>query len=151
MQNKDKSTFLSSVLVKIVYVLIAVCCVFAPFMVKYYDDNIIAPQNMQSVFVPLLITLYTAVPPAVIALVCLDKLLGNIKKNQPFVGANVKYLRVISYCCFAESLVFLYFSILKPFAFVIVFVAAFIGLILRVVKNVFEQAVAMREENDFTI
>ena len=28
---------------------------------------------------------------------------------------------------------------------------AFMGLILRVVKNVFEQAVRIREENDFTI
>lgn len=151
MWSKDKSTFLSSVLIKIVYALIAACCVFAPFMVRYYDEHIVAAQNMQSVFVPLLITLYAAVPPAVIALICLDKLLGNIKKDKPFVSANVKYLRIISYCCFAESLVFLYFSTLKPFAFVIVFVAAFIGLILRVVKNVFEQAVAMREENDFTI
>ena len=138
-------------LVKIVYALIALCCAFAPFIVKYYDDNIVAAQNMQSVFVPLLITLYAAVPPAVIALICLDKLLNNIRKEQPLVSANVKYLRIISYCCFAESLVFVYFGLLKPFAFVIIFVAAFIGLILRVVKNVFEQAVAMREENDFTI
>lgn len=151
MQRKDKSTWFSIVLVKIVYGLVAVCCVFAPFMVKFYDENIIAAQNQPSVFVPLLITLYAAVPPAVIALICLDRLLGNIKKEQPFVFANVKYLRVISYCCFAEALVFIYFSVLKPFAFVIVFVAAFIGLILRVVKNVFEQAVAIREENDFTI
>lgn len=151
MWTKDKSAFLSSVLIKIVYAIIALCCVFAPFMVKYYDEYVAAVQNMQSVFVPLLVTLYAAVPPAVLALIRLDKMLGNIRKGEPFVTDNVKSLRIISYCCFAESLVFLYFSFLKPFAFVIVFVAAFIGLILRVVKNVFEQAVAMREENDFTI
>ena len=29
--------------------------------------------------------------------------------------------------------------------------AAFVGLILRVVKNVFEQAVTLKDENDFTI
>ena len=151
MWSKDKSAFLSSVLIKIVYGLIAACCVFAPFLAKYYDDNIIAAQNMPSVFLPLLITLYAAVPPAVLALFRLDRMLGNIRKGQPFISDNVKSLRIISYCCFAESLVFVYFSFLKPFALVIILAAAFIGLILRVVKNVFEQAVALREENDFTI
>ena len=36
-------------------------------------------------------------------------------------------------------------------ALVVMIACAFMGLILRVVKNVFEQAVALREENDFTI
>ena len=35
--------------------------------------------------------------------------------------------------------------------FVVVIAAAFFGLILRVIKNVFEQAIVIKEENDFTI
>ena len=31
------------------------------------------------------------------------------------------------------------------------FVAGFLGLVLRVVKNVIEEAVALKAENDFTI
>lgn len=148
--NNNKSVILTSALIKVVYVLAAVCCVMAPYMVEHYDRMIIA-KGETSVFAPLLITLYCAVPAAVIALICLDMLLKNIRKNQPFIHKNVSLLRIISYCCFAESLVFVYFSTLKPFALIVVIACAFMGLILRVIKNVFEQAVSMREENDFTI
>lgn len=148
--KKNESAILTSILIKIVYALAAVCCFMAPYMVEHYDRMVVAKGD-PSVFTPLLITLYCAVPAAIIALVCLDMLLKNIIRNQPFIGGNVKLLRIISYCCFAEALVFVYFSTLKPFALIVVIACAFMGLILRVVKNVFEHAVAIREENDFTI
>lgn len=150
MRGKDKSVVLTSVLVKAVYVLVAACCVAAPFLVKRYDSLMVA-SGQESVFLPLLITLYCAVPFAVVALVCLDMLLRNIRKEQPFITQNVTLLRIISYCCFGEILVFAYFAVLKPFAAVVMIACGFMGLILRVVKNVFEQAVSIREENDFTI
>lgn len=150
MNGKDKSVILTSVLVKVVYVLVAGCCVAAPFLVKRYDELVVA-SGQESVFLPLLITLYCAVPFAVVALVCLDVLLHNIRKEQPFITQNVAMLRIISYCCFGEVLVFAYFAVLKPFTVVVMIVCGFMGLILRVVKNVFEQAVRIREENDFTI
>ncbi len=150
MNGKDKSVVLTSVLVKVVYALVVVCCVAAPFLVKRYDSLVVA-SGQESVYLPLLITLYCAVPFAVVALVCLDKLLCNIRKEQPFITQNVSLLRIISYCCFGEVLVFVYITILKPFAAVVMIAGSFMGLILRVVKNVFEQAVRIREENDFTI
>lgn len=147
---KNKSVIITSALIKAVYVLAAVCCVMAPYMVEHYDSMNIA-KGEPSVYMPLLITLYCAVPAAVIALVCLDLLLNNIRKNQPFVTKNVTLLRIISYCAFAEAAIFIWFSTLKPFGYVVVIACAFMGLILRVVKNVFEQAIEIREENDFTI
>ena len=150
MWNKDKSIILTSCIIKAVYVMIAACCFAAPLMVRYYDD-IQLLQGGKSVFLPLLVTLYCVVPPALVALICLDQLLHNIKKGELFVKKNVTLLRAISYGCFAVAVVLIYFAVLKPFAFVVVFAAAFVGLILRVVKNCFEQAVALREENDFTI
>lgn len=150
MNGKDKSVILTSVLVKAVYLLVAVCCVAAPFLVRRYD-NLVVASGQESVYLPLVITLYCAVPFAVAALVCLDKLLSNIRKEQPFIMQNVALLRIISYCCFGEVFVFVYITILKPFAAVVMIACAFMGLILRVVKNVFEQAVKIREENDFTI
>lgn len=150
MWNKDKSIVLSQILIKICYVIVAACSIFAPRLVSLYDSAA-ASQGLESVFTPLLVTLYCCVPPAVVALVCLDILLHNIKNNQAFIAKNVTMLRIISYCCFFVALVFVYFSILRPFAFSIVFAAAFFGMILRVVKNCFQQAIAIREENDFTI
>ena len=150
MWNKNKSLILSQILIKICYAGVVVCSVAAPAIVRLYDEKVNVLGDT-SVYVPLLITLYACVPFAVIALVCLDILLLNIKKDRAFIEQNVRLLRAISYCCFCVAAVFVYFSILKPFAFAIVFAAAFFGIILRVVKNCFQQAVAIREENDFTI
>ena len=65
--------------------------------------------------------------------------------------SNVKLLRILSYCCFSVTLIFIYFSIYTPVSLAIALAAAFMGLILRVLKNVFSQAVELREENDLTV
>ena len=147
MWNKDRSVVLSQIIIKICYAGLLACCFIAPGLVSYYAEKIAD----ESVVVPLLITLYACVPPALCAFICLDILLKNIKKNQPFIMQNVTLLRIISYCCFLGALIFIYFSILRPFGFFVVFAAAFFGIILRVVKNCFRQAIAIREENDYTI
>lgn len=147
MWNKDKSIILSQILIKICYVGVVVCAIAAPKLVELYEKNV----GEEGLYTPLLTTLMCCVPPAIIALVCLDILLWNIQKNRAFIEQNVKLLRSISYCCFCVAVIFIYFSILRPFAFVIVFAAGFFGIILRVVKNCFQQAVSLREENDFTI
>lgn len=151
MWNKDKSVILSQILIKIMYVGIAVCCIIAPPLVEAYDKRVILEAGLESVYIPLLLTLYCCVPPAVIALINLDMLLLNIRRNRPFIRKNVRYLRVISFCCFCGAVIFVYFAFLRPFAWVIVAAAVFFGIILRVVKNCFQQAVEIREENDFTI
>ena len=151
MWNKDKSIILSQILIKIMYAGIVVCCIIAPMLIKRYDERVILEAGLQSVFVPLLVTPYCCVPPALVALINLDLLLMNIRRNKPFIQKNVRYLRVISFCCFCGALIFIYFAVLRPFAWVIVAAAIFFGIILRVVKNCFQQAVEIREENDFTI
>ena len=151
MWNKDKSIILSQILIKILYAAIAVCCIVAPMLVKSYDERVILEAGLPSVYVPLLVTLYCCVPPALIALLNLDFLLLNIQRNRPFIQKNVTYLRTISFCCFCGAVIFIYFAVLRPFAWAIVAAAAFFGIILRVVKNCFEQAIALREENDYTI
>lgn len=151
MEHKDRSLIFSQILVKVCYAIVLACCIFAPAMVRYYSEKTVHLPNADNVTAPLLITLYCCVPFAVCVLVCLDILLKNIGNGQPFISKNVTLLRIISYCCFGVSLAFVYFAVLRPFAFAIVFAAAFFGLILRVVKNCFKKAVEIREENDATI
>lgn len=151
MWNKNKSIVLSQVMIKVMYVGIILACVFAPRLVEYYDKRVILEAGLESVYTPLLVTLYCCVPPAVTALISLDMLLFNIQRGDTFIRRNVGLLRIISWCCFLGSAIFVYFSVLRPFALAIVAAAAFLGIILRVVKNCFEEAVALREENDFTI
>ncbi|MDR2771453.1 MAG: DUF2975 domain-containing protein [Clostridiales Family XIII bacterium] len=95
---------------------------------------------------------YACCVPALVALFLLDRLLTNIKKGLVFTEGNVKALRAISWCCFAEAFLIaaaaLYFA---PILLAVAAVVAFFGLILRVVKNVIDAAVALKIESDFTI
>lgn len=74
------------------------------------------------------------------------------QRGQRFLSReNVSILRLLSWCCIAAGLVCL-FSALYYMPFLIVSAAAaFVGLILRVVKNVFAEAVRLKDENDYTI
>ncbi len=82
------------------------------------------------------------------------KLLGLIRRGEVFVSVNVQSLRTISWCCFGAAAILLVCSFLLlpliPFGFA-AFAAGFVGLIARVLKNAFEQAVAMKNELDLTV
>ncbi len=147
MWTKCKSLRLSVILVKIVFLLLVISIFMIPFMVKWYDYISARPD----ISVPLSVTLYLALIPAFVVIAVLDRLLSNIRNGQVFVNQNVTILRIISWCSFAVSVIFFIFGFWRELSFLIAFAAAFFGLILRVLKNVFEQAVAIREENDFTI
>ncbi|MDD4583649.1 MAG: DUF2975 domain-containing protein [Eubacteriales bacterium] len=99
----------------------------------------------------LLVTIYVCCIPALIALFCLDRLLANIKKGEVFIQKNVKYLRLISWCCFAVSIILALSGFYYILFLMIAVAAAFFGLILRVVKNVIEQAMIIKNENELTI
>lgn len=150
MWNSNKSLKLSCICTRLVMLLVVVCAALLPKMVNryiifnnYYAESI----NMT----PLMVLLYLCCIPALAALFSLDRLLGNIKNEQVFTNTNVKYLRIISWCCFVVAVLIVaaghYYFIL----YFVAVVAAFIGLIVRVVKNVIEQAALIKAENDFTI
>ena len=60
-------------------------------------------------------------------------------------------LRRCSWCCMAVAAICLVFTAALFYFLLVAAAAAFIGLILRVIKNVFQQALALKEENDYTI
>ena len=75
----------------------------------------------------------------------------EIRKGEIFIRENVRRMRIISWCCACAAgvcaLSALYYL---PFAFVAA-AAGFMALIVRIVKNAFEQAIAMKDELDLTI
>ena len=95
---------------------------------------------------------YACFVPFAIILICLDRILRSAKKNRVFELKTVTNIRIVSLCCFAISIITLIAGIFiyLPF-FVIGVAAAFVGLILRVLNNVFRSAVEIKSENDFTI
>ena len=81
----------------------------------------------------------------------LIRLLLNIKQDAIFITPNVRYLRRISWCCIVVSLITLAAGVMYlPYLFICI-AAGFVGLMLRVVKNVMESAVQIKEENELTI
>jgi len=98
-----------------------------------------------------LFSFYSLMLPAVTALVCLYRLLLNISKEEIFVKSNVRYLRWISWACYLAALISLISACYYLPFLLLAAGSGFMGLILRVVKNVFAEAIFIKEENDFTI
>lgn len=99
----------------------------------------------------LIITFYTCCLPVATALALLMKLLLNIRAGHIFIFQNVKLLRYLSWCCFSVVPFTIVGGIYYISLFVIAAAAAFMGLILRVLKNIMAAATEIKAENDFTV
>ena len=94
---------------------------------------------------------YVCAVLAFVMLVSLYKFLRRIEAGQIFVPANVTALRRISWCCVGAGAVCLV-SCLYYLPFIAVAIAAgFMALIVRIIKNIFQQAIDMKAELDLTI
>ena len=148
MTKEKRSIAITSVLIKVAIVLCAAALFLMPYAAKMYEQISFQRDN---VTVPLLLTFYVCAAFGFVILFVLNKLIKNIGSEKVFIDENVKLLKILSYCCFAIAVVTLIFARFRILVFVITFAAAFIGLILRVIKNCFTEAIRLREENDFTI
>ena len=142
-----KSLFLANILVKVVLVMLVISLFCIPICTDWYD----AVSGQPPIETELNICFYTVIAFAFAAVWKLNALLAHISKQETFVEENVKALRIISWCCYAIAGVFLILAYLRPLAFIVAFAAAFFGLIMQVLKNVFAMAVELKDENDFTI
>lgn len=81
----------------------------------------------------------------------LFSLLLKVKKGQVFTPVVVSRIRGISWCCYLLCVLFAGLGIWFQLSFIVSFAAAFLGLCLRVVKNVMEEATQIKQENDLTV
>lgn len=147
--NQDKSLKLSKICIGIFTVAVAVGCVLVPwFIPRYIEVRVPQLAGKDSYFYT---TIYTLVIPVSIALYKMQILLKNISREEVFVPENVQIMRVLSWCCLAAGVIFGISTLYYLLYLLLSVMAFFMGLILRVVKNVFAQAVEIREENDYTI
>ena len=94
---------------------------------------------------------YICAPFAAAALFMMIKILLNILNDRVFIMQNVKYFRFISWCCYAVLVITAVFGLKYIPLFVIAFAMGVVGTLLRVIKNIMQSAVELREENDLTI
>ena len=107
-------------------------------------------MNRDSVFL-MMATIYLCSVFGWVLLVRLWQLLQNIRAQLVFDAKNVRLLRQVSWCCVGAGAVCLV-SCLYYLPFIAVAIAAgFMALIVRIIKNIFQQAIDMKAELDLTI
>lgn len=142
--SKNASVTLSLICCGIGFLGLIFLAVYFPFMTPRTENR--------AVLAAVLALDYLLLVPVAVANGFLVKLLLLVRKHLVFTDGAVSCLRVISWCCFIEAVLCLLTTKVFVLAhFAAAFVAGFLGLVLRVVKNVIEEAVALKAENDFTI
>lgn len=155
MWNRKRSVTLSIAVCFVFAVILTMGLFLGPWAVKMWfslyrglDPDGEDLRNLLTLFK---VCFYSCAPFAYITLYSLLRLLLNIKGDEIFVNENVRALRRISWCCFAVALITGLGGVQYiPFLFIAI-AAAFMGLLLRVVKNVMQSAVIIKTENELTI
>lgn len=149
MWNSKRSMILSKVCTLLCLAFVLVVLATGPRLVRWLTDISLNAQAPDSRL--FFITLYVGGAVAVALLALLYRLLHNIGADVVFVLQNVTFLRYISWCCFAGGAVGLVSALYYLPWGLVGLAACFAGLILRVLKNVFAQAVEIKTENDYTV
>ncbi|MFA7077601.1 MAG: DUF2975 domain-containing protein [Syntrophomonas sp.] len=149
MWNGEKSIILSKLCVLLFMGLLVAAVVTAPWLTQWYVEFSQAGLEEEAAY--FMATIYVGSVPAAYLLYSLLKLLRRIETGQVFTAKNVELLRRISWSCFVGAGIAL-ISLLYYYPWFFMGVAAaFMGLIVRVVKNVVAQAVELKNEADYTV
>ena len=149
MWSDRKSLVLSKICVLIFMALLLICAVCAPWIVRVVIySSARAYAAGRTLF---LLTIYTGCVPGAALLVYMYILLRRIGAERVFIRENTECLRRISWCCFAGAAI----CVASAFYYVpwlaVGIAAAFMGLVVRVIKNVVAKAVSLQDDADFTI
>ncbi len=147
MKRKNISIFASIIVTTMLLVLVIAAVFTLPQIMQVYS-KMRGGIDVSS----LMVALYISSVPGIICTLSLLKLLFNIRKNDIFTKQNVIILQILSYCCLFVGIEYVAICYSRYISMIFVgFAAIFIGIILRVIKNVFDKAIEIREENDYTI
>ena len=149
MWTNSKSLLLSKTCTILFMVLLLVCLIIAPWLVSLFLKTSYSANDVGSI--PFFITIYVGGIPATALLVLLYRLLQRIGSGRVFVKENAACLRYISWCCFIGAMISLVSMLYYIPWIALGIAAAFMGLVIRVIKNVFAEAIALQEDTDLTI
>ena len=153
--SKKLSTTLSLALA----VFFFLCCVVGLFILPALTEMLInLPDNIgnRSDITPLgrslsLVCAYAIVLIMMLADVFLFRLLLHVRKGEVFTDRSVSLIRGVSWCCLGLCIPLGILGIYFQLAWIVCFLAIFLGLSLRVCKNAFEEATQIKQENDLTV
>jgi len=149
MWDGDKSVWLSQLCLLLFAVVLLAVVAFAPRIVDWFVR--FSRAGLASTEELFLATIYAGAVPVVLLWYSLFSLLRRVAKRQMFCAENVASLRQIAWSCIVGALICVVSaSYYLPWLMVAI-PAAFVGLIVRVVKNVFALGVALQTEADLTV
>lgn len=148
--SKKSSVILSMVLsVGFTALMIGFFIFMKPFVWSYV--NLRLPDALMADRIYILIIGYLISGVGIVAGALLILLLRRVSNSLVFSPKSVAYVRAISWCAILMGILFLllwkYFTV----ALLIAFAGIFLGLCVRVVKNVIEEATEIKAENDLTV
>ncbi len=153
--SKDRSLSLSLTLA----VLLFVGCIVGLFVLPKLVNLLLAlPDqigNRENITLAGKIIVFVMAYSIVLTVMAADAalwfILLRVKNQLVFSDITVMLIRTVSWCCIILSAIFAVLGIYFQLSFIICFLAFFLGLAIRVIKNVMEEATAMKAENDLTV
>ena len=143
--------YLTKVLVDIMFYGGILCCIAAPFVMPYVLTSLGYLRTTHSAYS--IIILLSGVC-ALCILWQLKLMLKTLLGGNPFVAQNVTCLRICAVSSFLIAIIFVIKLLLllpTPSSFLIVIIFSLLGLFCLTLKDVFKQAIAYKEENDWTV
>lgn len=153
--SRNASVTISLVLA-IIFLLVVIAGMFvAPKLVQLLIDT---PDNIgdRSDITPagrafVLAVTYVMLVLIAIADVLMFKILHNVRTGCVFTDGTVALIRYVSWICITVGLLFFSIGCYFQLTLIAGFAAFFGGFCIRVVKNVIEEATAIKSENDLTV
>lgn len=148
--SSKKSVMFSIVLSVAVFIALAAGALFMPYLVELYLNLKFGAVTM-NYYLPVMVLGYTCLVLTASADVMLIRLLLRVKDGNVFTDKSVALIRGISWSVIFLGVTFFILGFYFLIAFLVAFACMFLGLCVRVVKNVIELASKIKAENDFTI
>ena len=149
------SVFISIVLSVVFFIVCLACAVcmsgITDIMIQVEQSVGIIHEANENGRTVIMILAYSILALCVFADMLLFALLMRVRSENVFTALSVSLIRGISWCCFGISGLFCILGLYFNLTFIVAFAAVFLGICLRVVKNVIEEATAIKSENDFTV
>ena len=153
--SKKASVMLSIVLASAFIAIIAALAVVMPFALSDSSPtrdfiDVLASERLgaENVVAVFLVWGYCVLADALACCVAVLFLLIRVRNGLVFTEISVSIIRFVSWCCLILAAIILF---AHPTAFIFALAVAFLGICLRVVKNVIEAATAIKNENDLTV
>ena len=148
--SKNASVTISLILTGVFFAVMVFCLLIMPGFVRLILP--VSPRTiMQGDTVLITAVGYCVLALAMLADCLLFRLLLLVRAGGVFSARSVALIRGVSWCAIAVSLLFLLMARYFLIALALAFTAVLLGLCLRVVKNVVEEATAIKAENDLTV